>query len=231
MFPGYKLYLTPTSDEHLRHSDSVTEKDNPVVLHSKEVGGNPDLGHGADCQEAPPLEHRGNSRAFTDRFPISPNAEENDPMEPQSKGSGGNPETSDNAQSQEASYDEPNDYPPLTRSLPHTLLTICLTFCLIFCVHLYVHPMYKNRLQRGSPTQEHLGHDKVQILGWYEAGNDSLAEVYMDGNEAGKQDNQRKSDVTALHMPHKDEAEKARWEVVRDWLDHVLDGREWQGYA
>lgn len=231
MFPGYKLYLTPTSDEHLHQSDSVTEKDHPVELRSKGSGGNPELGQDADCQEAPPLEHRGNLRSLTDPPTISPIAEENDPLELQSKDSGGSPEIGDNAQSQVASYDEPNVYPPLARSSSHTLLAIFLTFCLIFCVQLYVHPMYKHRLQRGSSIQEHLGHDKVQTLGWYEAGNDSLSGAYSNGNEAKTQDSQRKSDVKALHMPHKDEAERAQWEVVRDWLDHVLDGREWQGYA
>ena len=231
MFPGHKLYLTPTSDEHLHHSDSVTENDHPVQLRSKDSGGNPDLGQDADCQEAPPLEHRGEIHSLTDRLTVSPVTEENDPMQLQSKDSGGSPEIDDNAQGQVALYEEPNDNPPLARSSSHTLLTICLTFCLIFCVQLYVHPMNKHRLQRDFSIQEHLGHDKVQIPGWYEAGNDSLSGAYMDGNEAETQDGQRKSDVKVLHMPHNDEAERARWEVVRDWLDHVLDGREWQGYA
>ncbi len=231
MFPGYKLYLTPTSHEHLHHSDSVTEQDDPVELRSKETGVSPELGHEAICREAPPLEDWGNLRPFIDRLPISPIAEENDPIELQSEDSRGSPEIGDNAQNQQASYDESNDSSPLARSPPNTRLTIFFSFCLIFCVHLYVHPMYKNGLQRASSTQEHLGHDKVQILGWYEAGNDSLFGASMDGNEANMQNSQCESDVKALHMPHKDEAERARWEVVRDWVDHVLDGREWQGYA
>lgn len=232
MFPGYKLYLTSTSDEHLHHTDSVTEMDHPVELHSKESGGNPELGHEVDSPEATQLEHGGDLRPLTDRLPLSPIAEDNDPMELQSKGSRGSPKIGDKAQSQEASYDGLNDYPPLAPSSPHTpLLTIILTFCLVFCVHLYVHPIYKNRLQRDSSTQEHLAHDKVHVLGRYEAGNDSLSRVHVYGNEAKTQDSQRRSDVKALHMPHKDEDERARWEVVRDWLDHVLDGREWQGYA
>ena len=231
MFPGYKLYLTSTSDEHLHRTNSVTEKDPPAELCSKESGGNPELGHAADSQEAPPLEHGGDLRPLTDRLPRSPIAEDNDPMELQSKESGGSPEIGDKAQNQEASYDWLNDYPSLAPSSPHTLFTILLTFCLVFCVHLYVHPIYKNRFQRDSSTQEHLAHDKVHVLGRYEAGNDSLSGACMGGNEANMQDSQRRSDTKALHMPHKDEAERARWEVVRDWLDHVLDGREWQGYA
>ena len=231
MFPGYKLYLNPASDEHLHHSDSVTEKDHPAELGSKESGRNIDLSHNADYQKPPPFEHRGNLRPLTDRLSISPIAEEDDPMELQSKASGGSPKIGDNAQSQVASYDGPNDYPTLARSSSHTLLTIFLTICLIFCVHFYVHPLDTNSLQRGSSTQEHLGHDKVQILDWYEAGNDSLSGAYMDGNEAKSQGSQRKSEEKALEIPHKNEAERARWEVVRDWLDQVLDGREWQGYA
>ena len=231
MFPGYKLYLTPTTDEYLHLFDSVTEMDHTVGLRSKQTSGDPDLGHDADCQEAPPLEHRGNLRPLIDRLPVSPVAEENDPMELQSKDSGSSPEIGDNAQSQVAAYDESNDYPPLARSSCRTLLTIFVTFCLIFCVHVYIHPICRYRLHRGSSTQEHWGHDKVRILGWYEAGNDSLSGAYMDGNEAKSQDSQHKSDVKALHMPQRDKAERARWEVVRDWLDQILDGREWQGYA
>ena len=231
MFPGCKLYLTPTSDEHLHHSDSLTEQDHPVELRSNESGGNVKSSHDADYQKAPPREHRGTIRPLIGRLSISPIAEEDGSMELQSKDSGGSPKIGDNAQSQVASYDEPNDYPPLARSSSYTLLAIFLTLCLLFCVCIHVHPTYTYSLQRGSSTQEHLGHDKVQSLGWYEAGNDSLSGAYIDGNEANAQDNQRESDEKTLHMAHKNEAERARWEVVRDWLDHVLDGREWQGYA
>ena len=226
MFPGYKLYLAPTTD-----FDSMVEKDHTVELRSKQTSGDPDLGHDADCQEAPPLERRGNLRPLIDRLPVSPVAEENDPMELQSKDFRGSPGIGDNAQSQVAAYDESNEYPPLARSSCRTLLTIFVTFCLIFYVHVYIHPIYRNRLQRGSSTQELLGHDKMRILGWYEAGNDSLSGAYMDGNEAKSHDSQHKPDVKALHMSQGDEAERARWEVVRDWLDQILDGREWQGYA
>ena len=225
MFPGYKLYLTPTSDDHLHQPDPVVKRDDPVELRSKESGDNPQLIHETDCQEAPPFKDGGLSRPLTDRHPISPIAEEYDPMELQSKDSG------DNAQSQGASYNEPNNNPGPSRPSLDSLLAIFLMFCLIFCVHLYVHPMYMNGLQRGSSAQEHLGHDKVQALGRYEAGNDSLSGAYMDGDGTQTQNSQREPGVKALHMPPKDEAERARWEVVRDWLDHVLDGRQGQEYA
>ena len=231
MFPGYKMYLTPTSDKHLHHSDSVTEQENSVESFSKGPGGIPELGHTADYAKAPPLGNLEKFHPLTDRLPISPIAEENEPMELESKGSGGSPDTGDKTRSQEASYDEPNEFPPLGRSAPDTLLTTFFSFCLIFCVHFYVYPMYKNGLQRGSSIQEQLGHEKVQVLGCYEVGNDSSFGAYMNGNEAQTHDSQRECDVKALHRPHKDEAERARWEVVRDWVDHILDRREWQGYA
>ena len=231
MFPGYKLYLNPASDEHLHHTHSVAEKDHPAELGSKELGDNIDLSHNADYQKPPPIEHRANLRPLTDRLSISPIAEEDDPTELQSKASGGSPRTGDNAQSQVASHDAPNDYPLLARSSSYTLLAIFLTFCLIFCVSFYTHPMDTNSLQRGSSTWEQSGYDKSQTLGWYEAGNDSLSGAYRDGNEAKAQDNQRPFEGKALYTPHKNEAERARWEVVRDWLDQILDGREWQGYA
>ena len=231
MFPGYKLYLNPTSDEHLHHSDSVTEKDHPAELGSIKLGHNIDLGHNADYGKPPPLGHRRDLRPLTDRLSFSPIAEEDDPMELQNKASGGSPKTGDNAQSQVASYDVPNEYPPLARSSSYTLLAIFLTFCLIFYVRLYTHPMETNSVQRGSSTEEHSGYYKSQTLGWYEAGNDSLSGAYMDGKEAKPQGGQRKSEEKALNMPHKNEAERARWEVLRDWLDQVLDGREWQGYG
>ena len=231
MFPGYKLYLNHASDEHLPHSDSATEKDHLADLGSKESCGNIDLSHNADYPKPPPFEHRGNLRPRTDRLSISPIAEEDDPMELQSKDSGGSPKTGDNVQSQMASYDARNDYPPLARLSSYTLLAIFLTFCLIFCVRLYTHPIKTNSVQRGSSTQENSGYDKSQTLGWYEAGNDSLSGAYMDGNKENSQGVQRESEEKALDMPHKNEAERARWEVVRDWLDQVLDGREWQGYA
>ena len=225
MFPGYKLYLTPTSDNHLHQPDSVAKKDDPVELRNKESGANPELNHDTDCQEAPPFEDGGLIRPLTDRHSIFPINEEYDTMELQGRDSG------DNAQSQGALYDEPNNNPGPARPSLDSLLTIFLTFCLIFCVHLYVHPMYMNGLQSGSSTQEHLGHDKVQALGRYDAGNDSLSGAYMDGDGTQTQNSQREPGVKALHIPPKDEAERARWEVVRDWLDHVLDGRQGQGHA
>ena len=231
MFPGYKLYLTPTSGDHLHQPGPVTEKDDSVDLRSEEPGATPGLSHDTDCEEAPPLDDGGNLRPLTDRHPISPIAEGYEPMELQSRDSGGSPEIGDNAQSQGASYDEPKNNHGQARSSLDLLLAIFLTFCLIFWVHLYVHPMYMNGLQRESFTQKHLGHDQLQALGRYEAGNDSLSQAYMNNNRTQTQNSWSESDVKALNKPHKDEVERARWEIVRDWLDHVLDGRQSRRYA
>ena len=231
MFPGYKLYLTPTSDDRLHQPNPVTEKDHPLGPGSKESGANPGLSHHRGCQEAPPLEDGGDIRSLTGRPPISPIAEEYDPVELQSRDSGRSPEIGEDAQRQRASCDESNNNPEPAGSSLDSLLAIFLTFCLIFCVHLYVHPLYMDGLQRDFPTQEHLGHGEVQALGWYEAGNDSLSGAYVDDNGTETQNNQNGLDVKDLNTPHKDEAERARWEVVRDWLDHVLDGRQSQGYT
>lgn len=227
MFPGYKLYLTPTSDNYLQQPDSLTENDDPVKLRGKESGGNSELGHDAGCEKAPPVEDRGNCRPLTSRLSFSPIAEEKDPMELQSKDSGGDPEIGDNAQSETDSYDGPNINPGPARSSLDSLLAIFLTFCLLFCLHLYVHPLYMNGLQRGSSTQEHLGRDNVQALGLFEAGNES----FMDGDGTQTQNSRRESDPKVVHVPHEDEVERAQWEVVRDWLDQILDGRHSQGYA
>ena len=231
MFPGYKLYLTPTSDDHLHQPNPVTEKDHPLEPGSKELGTNPGLSHDRDCQEAPSLEDGVNLRSLTGRHPIPPIAEEYDLVELQSRHSGSGPERGEDAQSQRASCDEPNKSPEPAGSSLDSLLAIFLMFCLILCVHFYVHPLYMNGLQRDFSTQEHLGHGEVQALGCYEAGNDSLSEAYVDVDGTKTQNSQNGSDVKDLDTPHKDEAERARWEVVRDWLDHVLDGRQSQGYT
>ena len=227
MFPGYKLYLTPTSDNHLHQPDSLTESDDPVELRSNKSGGNPELAHDAGCEKVPLIGDRGNCRPLTDRLSFSPIAEEKDPMELQSKDSGGSSEIGDNAQSERDSHDGSNISPGPAHPSLDSLLAIFLTFCLIFCVHLYVHPLYMNGLQSGSSTQEHLDRDNVQVLRLYEAGNNS----FLDSHRTQMQNSRRESDPKALHTPRNDEAERARWEVVRDWLDHILDGRQSQGYA
>ena len=231
MFPGYKLYLIPTSDDRLHQPNPLTEKDHPLGRGSKESGVNHGLSHDRGCQEAPPLEDEGDIGSLTYRHPISPIVEENDTVELQSGDSGRSPKIGEDAQRQKASCDESNNSPEPAGSSLDSILAIFITFCLIFCVHLYVHPMYMDGLQRNFPTQEHSGHGEVQALGWYEVGNDSLSGACVDGNGTETQNNQNGSDVKDLHTPHNDEAERARWEVVRDWLDHVLDGRQSQGYT